>query len=419
MNTQQKGEINRDGNIIYLKGAMTAYNLRFLCSKLYRMISKHRYLDVTLDFSLCDFVAEAFMLPALPLIVSYREKDQVGFTLILPEKGELQRLFRNTNWAHYINPEKFEKSDYEGGHLPALQYQDNTGQFELVNGVMELVLGSIDDWERGQLKAFEWSLNEITDNVLQHADSPVGGFVQATAFKEKREIEFVVADCGIGIPRSLNMEKTPENALNAAIVEGVTRNSDSNAGNGLFGSYQVAFLSKGLFEINSGAAHLIAGHGDGKVSVGVDKIPYDGTSVRCRIGFDNPNLLEEALRFGGQPHDPVDYIERVYESEETDDMIFKLAHHIKEVGSREGGKTVRKRLEGLLNNAPRVTVDFEGVTVISSSFADEVFGRLFVNLRPRGFTKRIVILNADRTTDVLIDRAILQRAKQSQNGHQS
>jgi len=54
-----------------------------------------------------------------------------------------------------------------------------------------------------------------------------------------------------------------------------------------------------------------------------------------------------------------------------------------------------------------VILDFNGVGVISSSFADEVFGRLFVEMGPCAFMTRIV----DQTVEGLIDRAIVQRTR--------
>ena len=55
--------------------------------------------------------------------------------------------------------------------------------------------------------------------------------------------------------------------------------------------------------------------------------------------------------------------------------------------------------------------DAEGAGVISSSFADEVFGRLFLGMGPRAFMTRIEMRNVDSTFEGLIDRAIVQRIR--------
>ena len=80
-------------------------------------------------------------------------------------------------------------------------------------------------------------------------------------------------------------------------------------------------------------------------------------------------------------------------------------------GSRNGGKHARTKIENLLREKKHVILDFEGVGIISSGFADEVFGRLFVDMGFRAFTQRIEMRNVDPTIDGLIDRAIEQRSK--------
>ena len=96
-------------------------------------------------------------------------------------------------------------------------------------------------------------------------------------------------------------------------------------------------------------------------------------------------------------------------------MVFAVKEHAKQdLGSRRGGEKVRRALENMLRDQDHVILDFQGVSVISSSFADEVFGRLFVELGPRVFMSRIVLRNVDPTIDGLIDRAIVQRTRLSE-----
>ena len=141
-------------------------------------------------------------------------------------------------------------------------------------------------------------------------------------------------------------------------------------------------------------------------------IPFNGTSILCKISLEDQNLLEKALRFDDKPYDPAaDYIELRFENEDGQ-YIFNMKEHAeKSFGSRRGGIQIRDRIEGLLKMCSPIILDFEGVGVISSSFADEVFGRLFVDMGPRSFMKNLEIRNADPTVEVLIDRAIMQRSR--------
>ncbi len=70
---------------------------------------------------------------------------------------------------------------------------------------------------------------------------------------------------------------------------------------------------------------------------------------------------------------------------------------------------VRNVIENLLRDRDPVTLDDADAGVISSSFAYEVFGHLFMQIEPRAFMSRIAMHNVDTTVDGLMDRAVVQR----------
>ena len=87
-----------------------------------------------------------------------------------------------------------------------------------------------------------------------------------------------------------------------------------------------------------------------------------------------------------------------------------------ELGSRAGGRLAARMVRNLLGDDQVVVLDFADVSVISSSFADEVLGRLFVDLGPMTFANRIEIRNANPNVRGLIDRAIVQRTRLGNGG---
>jgi len=408
------GEIRRAGNRVLIKGIINPYHMRWVCAKLYDAVEKRGFQDIVLDFSVCDKITESVMLPFLPLIADYRKKG-VGFECVLPQDRQLERLFLNTNWAYHINPHKYPQTSYKGDHVPALRFGDGDTDSEEATGIlgriMNMILGQL-EVERSVLKAVEWSLWEIMDNVSNHAASPVGGFVQATAFKRTNLVEFVVADIGCGIPQSIGIDDH-EVAIQMAIDEGVTRDKENNAGNGLYGSYRVASLSGGIFEIHSlNGFFQHKHHPEEDLVIQKESIPYSGTSVRCGIGLSDSKLLDKALRFKGEPYDPpYDHIEHYFE-DGSGHLIFSIKEKAQlDLGSRQGGRRIRGMIENLLRERRPIILDFDGISVISSSFADEVFGRLFVDMGPHAFMRQITMRNVDLTVGGLIDRAIMQRTK--------
>jgi len=408
-------------NRIYVKGDIAPFHLRRLCAQLHDAVERRGFQDIILDFSVCDGITEAVMLPVMPLIAGYRKKG-IGFECLLPRDEKLKRLFLNANWAHHISPSDYPRATHQGGHVPALHFgsgetgDDGTEEATVIlNRVMDMVLGQL-AVERTALKAVEWSLWEIMDNVANHAESQVGGFVQATAYQGMNRVEFVVADAGIGIPGSMGVRNHAA-ALLDAINEGVTRDAEKNAGNGLYGSYRVASLSGGILEINSLRGFLLCKPPKGELPKGEivnnsERVLYGGTSVRCGIGLGEGKLLDKALQFKGEPHDPpYDHIERRFE-DDAGHLVFNVKQEARhDLGSRESGRRIRGIIGNLLRERRPVVLDFEGVSVISSSFADEVFGRLFVEMGPRAFMKQILMHNVDVTVEGLIDRAIMQRTK--------
>ena len=154
------------------------------------------------------------------------------------------------------------------------------------------------------MAALEWAINEITDNVLNHASSPIGGLVQLTTKSKSNIVEFAVCDAGVGIPKTLREGHadltTDVIALDRAIREGVTRNRTTNMGNGLFGSFRLAQLSDGYFSIYSGYALLNFTRKSG-LRVSHQAIPYSGTAIVCGV---KPDILAEALSFRGERYTP-------------------------------------------------------------------------------------------------------------------
>lgn len=386
-----------------------------ICAALHNLITKQGYKDVTLDFSKVTFLSPKLMLPLVTMARAYRF-DKVDFDLILPEDNKTAKLLQNANWAHLITPEKYDPRDVRNiNHLSATQYMSADEHFEAVDKSLNVILQTGPGLDRSRLKALEWSLNEITDNVLNHAESPVGGILQVVTFPKSQRIEFYVCDAGIGIPKSLRQGK-PQitddvSAVRAAIEEGVTRNSTTNQGNGLFGTFKCCEVSGGEFDVLTGTVSLSSK--EQTLHVTKNHIPFQGTFVRASINYGFEKLLEKALIFRGRSFEPsFDYVDRIYQSS-SDDIEFVVSRELDAFGSREAGRTARIKIENLMDRGrTSVKFDFSNVHLISSSFADEVFGKLFIDLGPIRFGQLCKFTNVDITVQSLIDRAIAQRMKQ-------
>lgn len=405
--------VHTDGNRIIFEGNLR-HETRSCLVCVFQLVEKLGYRDVLLDFSKATYVDADMMLP-LSSYAAYYRNHQIDFSLVEPADPVLQRLFVNTNWAHFIDPQKYPVNNRRrSNNLPALQFLDGDAQFDVVNRAMEILMETIKVQERTQLKALEWSLNEITDNVLNHAESPIGGLVQIQSFPSKNRVSFYVADAGLGIPSTLRRAipgiSSDSDALDRAIREGVTRNKSTNQGNGLYGTFKCCEESNGSFLILSN--HAVLRYNTKGLSVKSDNVPFRGSFISATIDYSTEGLLEKAFVFKGKVHEPAsDYIDMHY-AQVDDKILFELSKEVEGFGSREFGRRARSKIDNILvDRATSIIFDFSGVPLISSSFADEVFGKLFVELGAMEFMRRCAFQAVDATVRRLIDRAISQRMK--------
>jgi anti-sigma regulatory factor (Ser/Thr protein kinase) len=411
--------VSRQGNVVIFAGEFGRSDVHNPLACIHHATRVLGYSDVTLDFSACSAAFAPPMLALCAQVMRLRESG-TNFDVVLPEDKEKRRLFENTNWAHFLEPGRFQPSAFRGhSQVAATQFKTPNDQNNAVNRIVDAILGAIPDIERSDFAALEWSINEITDNVIVHAESAIGGLVQVSTFRKRQKVvEYIVADAGLGVPATLRsgypQMSSDTEALDRAIREGVTRDKALGQGNGLFGSYQICSHSGGRFQIESGHAKLEYTPNRG-LSISSERVPIAGTLIIAQIDFSSPRLLAEALRFAGKVHKPVDYIETRYELHDSDDLAFVLKEEAGTFGSRLAGTPVRNRLLNLLRMCPgqRIRVDCADIPLVSSSFADEVFGKLFVELGPLRFMQRIALVGVEPTVRHLIDKAISQRVAAS------
>ncbi len=412
--------IFRDKNRIVFQGEFGIADFLRPLAGLHHAVENAGYQELILDFSSCTAAFAGPMLALCAQIMRLRNA-RVDAELIKPNDIKLARLFQNANWAHFLEPRNNPPSAFKGySQVPATLFTNAEEQQKAVNRIVNAILGAIPDLERKELAALEWSINEITDNVLNHSQSGIGGLVQVSTFQRSRKsIEYIVADAGVGIPttlRATHPEITSDaSALDQAIREGVTRDRALGQGNGLFGSYQICSHSKGFFQVESGYGRLVYTERRG-LHVTTEKIPFEGTLVAAQIDFSVPQLLEEALRFNGKSHIPVDFVQLHYEQHDRDEILFVMKDESPSFGSRIAGAPVRNKLLNLFRMCPgqRIAIDFSGVPLVSSSFADEVLGKLFAELGPLTFMQRFDLRNVDFTIKKLVDKAIAQRMSMGQ-----
>ncbi len=139
----------------------------------------------------------------------------------------------------------------------------------------------------------ELAVTEMVQNVLDHAQSPVGGFVVAQGGKRKASVfELAIADPGLGISASLRRIAKYESldtdlaGIQEALKPGVTSNPEgNNSGVGLSALRNAVRQNGGTLIVRSGTAVVESG----RVERSADGLAaLQGTLVAVKIRQDAP-----------------------------------------------------------------------------------------------------------------------------------
>lgn len=409
------GRVSRKLNEISFRGTFGLPQLRGATAALHALKGRG-FEDITFDFRACDgaFAGSMSMLCALAL--DLRHRGQTTF-IKPPSDSRVATFFSKTNWLHLLDPVNFPSVESTGATIridaPASQFQTDAEQRKCVERMINCILHTRNDISRKDLAAIEWCLAEVTGNVITHSHSSVGGITQLSNYRRSQRVELVVADVGISIPQTLRAAHahilSDGQALEEAIKEGITRDKNEGMGNGLFGTFQLAAgTHKGYMHISSRYAHF--GFNEQGEVLNETRVPIPGTLIVAAIGMSQPGAIHQALRFSSGIHEPIDFFEMLHNTEECDRIDIDMSE-IESLYSRESARLLRMKVINLLRMLPghRVAFHFVGIEIISSSFADECFGKLAKDITTKRFAERLVFEDTNAMIREVINHAIRQR----------
>jgi hypothetical protein len=293
----------------------------------------------------------------------------------------------------------------EGGRfIPLILVEDGNDVFDAVNRVADIVLQQFDGVTKF-MPAFEWTVNEIVDNVFIHSKSESPGVVCAQLFPNKRRLDIAICDSGIGIRGSLSEGfelANDQEAIAKALQRGVTRNADIGQGNGMAGSLEIMNKNGGSLSVWSGnALYQNEAGSDRGFLIGPE---IRGTGVALSFDLKQPvNLIDTWIGETG-----LSYIEMEAErAEEEGILIVETCSH---TGSRPPATRLRRKILALLPEMEgALRLDFEGVKVLTSSFLDELLGRLNAELGNEVFNRKIIVSGLSEVHRNMANNVIGQR----------
>ncbi len=274
-----------------------------------------------------------------------------------------------------------------------------------------------DTFDPGVLNTLEWSLNEVMDNVIQHSLVDEGIMI-GQIHPASTKIAFTVFDVGQGIFNSFKgsnyAPRTPVDAITLAMQEEVTRDKEIGQGNGLFGLHSIIVQGEGRLVITSGGALFNLFEGKIKTAGNLPVLTREQTSttIDFQLDYSKKLSIDKALKFKGKPYDITSL--RIENLENEKGVIhYKIAEQGDGTGTRMAAERIKNELLNILTEEVRpIILDFSGVTVISSSFADELIAKLLSRLGLYQFNKIFRLEGLNDSQQLILHRSVLQRLAQ-------
>ena len=141
--------------------------------------------------------------------------------------------------------------------------------------------------------------------------------------------------------------------------------------------------------------------------------PYDnGCIVDFQLDYSKEISISKAL--GG--YEPVNL--KIESLEDVDGNIVIDLHSKKSgTGTRKSGEKIRNELINIYKQTNKtITIDFANINIISSSFADELIGKLVVTFGFYGFNNIIKLRNMHQNVQSIVQRSVAQRMMEGFNG---
>ena len=299
----------------------------------------------------------------------------------------------------YDYRESYKRHKETGRFIPIKLILNDDDVSPAVDSICDLILHQFDN-ANAFLPAFEWAVNEVIDNIIIHSETKVPGVVCAQYYPKKQWLDVAVCDMGRGIRNSIKEAyefKDHSSAVSKALERGVTRNTNAGQGNGLAGTHEISRLNKGYFNLWTGdvfySRRLNRKSGDFETLN--TEIP--GTGISLRLKTTNAVNLQDT--FIGE--NLWTYIEK--ESERIEDEGgLKIKDECVHTGGRNPAKALRLKIKNLLPEIEWILyLDFTGITFCSSSFLDELLGRLILDIGIEEFNNKIQLKNiSDNLLDI-------------------
>ncbi|WP_407540901.1 ATP-binding protein [Deinococcus radiomollis] len=209
---------------IILNGSLHWNSFLIISSYINNELKKYDIKAISINLTNTISAIQNGVLPLVALLDLYKGRG-LKTKVFLPKSHDIKAVFNNHNWSHYLDSQ-FPKAKRSFPRSTGIMlFTDFNDLNDAINKAIRVALkGQI--FEDGALNSLDWSLNEITDNVVRHSGSTKGWF--EVTWQADGDITFTVADNGVGIPKTMR-DTFPELEDDASAIHRAIEKGDCSA----------------------------------------------------------------------------------------------------------------------------------------------------------------------------------------------
>lgn len=250
-------------------------------------------------------------LSVLAAVLKAREEDGCDCTVIPPKspltRNYLQRMdFTKLLFKDEI-PEPFKRKE-PVGFRPVQHFRGDDDYWQAAKALTEALAERCQPDEVAKA-AIRICLDEMAENVVQHAYTKLGGFAVAQGSLKRKTLEIAIVDLGVGVRKSLAHNPdyagiaTDVEAIRTALEPRVSSTPERNAGIGLYITNLLLHANGGQLLVRSGRGAILRGAIDAEEERDID---FPGTIVAIRAHTDAPLDMDHVYEYLGEQHPPPD-----------------------------------------------------------------------------------------------------------------
>lgn len=214
--------------------------------------------DITLDFyAFRDFIYPDYAALIVVMIDCARSKAESisGRIINLKKKSSSFVYLERMNFFHLIGADFVQQNTAspEGDYLMITRYLGENHS-DVIDNIIRLIKKNLSSINENVLLSLDYCLGEILDNIINYSEKG-HGWVVAQFFSSTNKIRLIICDTGVGIPCTLNANKSgkeklkKEQVLFKCVEKLVT--GGKGQGHGLFATATFVEENRGALKIYS------------------------------------------------------------------------------------------------------------------------------------------------------------------------